>query len=140
MKSNFSELFNKAFEKYRKQGAFCIDDLVDEIMEEIKFFDRPKTKDFIRWIVKARTETEVNVKECYSFQKNWFISLDAASLENLQNIDNDFLSLIASFQESEKKVIERIKEHQKNVGQMRFAPDGTYGETKSIEELIGGSK
>lgn len=137
MKSNFSKLFNELFKKYRKQGAFCIDDLVDEIMLEIKFYDRPTKTDFIRWCIKARTETEVNTRECYSYQKNMFISLDAANLERLKDIDNNFIELIKSCQESEKKIVNKIKEREKNVGQMRLNPDGTIEEEKSITDLIG---
>lgn len=137
MKSNFSKLFNELFEKYREQGAFCVDDLVDEIMEGIEFYDHPKKADFVRWCIKARTETEINTRECYSYQKNWFVSLDAANLKKLKDIDKSFLDLITSCQESEKKIVDKIKEREKDVGQMRINLDGSIEETKSITDLIG---
>ena len=137
MKSNFDKLFKEKVDEYRTPGAFCMDDLVDEIMEEIEFYDHPKKAEFVRWYVKRRAETESNKKECYSFKKNWFVALDAASLKDLRHMDDDFLKLIASCQETEKNIVEKIKEREKYVGQMRINPDGSIEEEKSITDLIG---
>ena len=136
MKSNFNELFENIFETYRKRGAFSVEDMINEIMEDFCFSSNVKRKELERFYVKTRLETMLSVNECYSYKKNNFVALDKASLENLKNIDGNMTKDIASRQ----KTLDRIKERETQVGQIEMQIEGSEivgtEERKSIADIL----
>ena len=128
MKSNFMEVFNDVFPGFKNRGVFCVDDLVDSIMPRLEFQDVSEDeKD--RFIVKTRLEALLSAHDCFSYSKNNFVLLDAANLEKLHNIDDDFAKDI----EGREKTLERIRAKEKEIeGQMEMIP--TDSGSMKIEE------
>ena len=136
MKHNLTKLLNSKITGLKAGGVIDVNDLVNDLVLEIKFFERV-TKQMLLWeYVKARTEIFLNQHDCYSYAKNKFVALDSAGVKQLMTIDGDFVKGIIG----RAKTLKRIREREAANGQITAQFNGCdfvgYSEEKSIEELL----
>lgn len=147
MKNNFNELFKKKIGKFKSRGYFNIKDMARDIYFEFQFNGKTRKRDQLEWLkmqyIVKRLESELSEQDCYSYKKNEFISLDEATLANLQHMEGNFETDIAGRESTLKRIKEKIAECNKHKGQMELQFEGSkivgIDEVKTIEELLPGS-
>lgn len=140
MKNNYSDLFRKYLPKYQQNGCFDIRDFAKDICSEFCFAEESEKIDELEWLkmqyVMNRLEADINDYDCYSFSRHKFISLDEATLKQLQKIDGDFAKAILG----REKTLQRIREREACIGQMEMSMNGSeivgITERKSITDLL----
>ena len=84
MKNNLNELFKMMLPELKASKGISIDEILDEIMPQIRFEDRPSKKQMAREIVRGRLTTMMNAEEIYSYEKGQFVYIENANEEQLK--------------------------------------------------------
>ncbi len=136
MKHNLSKLLNERIHEYKAAVIIDVNEVVDEILPRVRFHEFVSKQMLLREYVKARVEIFLNQRNCYSFRKNKFVSLDSASVDQLAAMDKNFVKGILG----RAKTLKRIREMEAAKGQMKIEFDGNefigYAEEESIEKLL----
>lgn len=85
MKSNVTELFNIRLQEFKSSEGFSIDDVLDEIMPEIRFEGRVTKAKMARQIIRGSLTSLLNANEIYSYEKGRFVSLENANEDQLKH-------------------------------------------------------
>ncbi len=135
-KSNFSELFYNAIDKYRNRIIFNVNDLVEEICRGFEWIEEPSEEEKDRFIIKSRVESLMSQNDCYSYKKNHFIDVTRATSDNLGDICNVEESFKQDIK-ARKNTLKRLKAQEKQIrGQMTLQEDGTLSEFMPIEDRL----
>lgn len=136
MKSNLTELFNERIVDLKANGIININNLIDDIMNNIQFYQKMSRQELEEFYVKSRIESLLNQNNCYSFAKDNFISLDIANLKQLEIMDQNFVDAI----KGRESTLKRIREQEQMKGQMKmdFEDSKCVGisETLSIDDIL----
>ena len=136
MKSNLNELFKSKFPDYKDNGVFNINDLVEDVMSEFSFSDKVSKKELEKYYVKSRIESMVNNMNCFSYDKDNFVNLDHANLNELFSIDEKCMKDIQGHEKTHKKIRNaiRIREKERIDGQMMLNLKAAGDDELFIEE------
>lgn len=85
MKSNLNKIFESMIDDFMMSSGFSIEDVLDEIMPQIKFEERVTKAQMARQIVRGSLTTLLNSKDIYSYEKGKFVSLENANEEQLRH-------------------------------------------------------
>ena len=136
MKHNLAKLLNERIHEYKNAVIIDVNEVVDELLPKVRFYEYASRKALLRGYLKARVEVFLNKQNCYSFRKNRFVSLDNANVDQLAAMDKDFVRGILG----RAKTLKRIREMEAAKGQMRIQFEGNefigYAEEESIEKLL----
>lgn len=83
MKSNFNELFEELLPDLKQSGDIDIEQILDDVMPEVRFYDRVSKSDLARSFIRGRLTTAMNLNQIYSYEKGHFVSLESANEEQL---------------------------------------------------------
>lgn len=85
MKSNLNKIFESMIDDFMMSSGFSIEDVLDEIMPQIKFEERVTKAQMARQIIRGSLTTLLNSKDIYSYEKGKFVSLENANEEQLRH-------------------------------------------------------
>lgn len=86
MKSNINDLFTEMLQDLQQMKIVNINDLLNEIMPQIVFPDRPTKSDMAREIIRGRLTSLLNANEIYSCEegnKGHFVYIRNANEDQL---------------------------------------------------------
>lgn len=140
LKSNINELFNEYMKNNPEHVE--VEDICNFIQDHIKYYCKITKKDFETEWINTRIRTKLNNSDFYAYKVGNFVSLDAATPEQLRNMGESFLSDI----KGRAKTLERLRKRYIALnpieGQLKFCFDDSDSyeikETESFEKIING--
>lgn len=78
MKNNLNEIIDKMLPELESSNGFSIDEVLNDIMPQIKFEEHPTKARMAREIIRGRLTTILNSNGIYSYEKGRFVSIENA--------------------------------------------------------------
>lgn len=121
MRSNLNNLFQNMLSELKAMDEIKMDELLDEIMPEIRFEKRPTRAQMAREIIRGRLTSMLNAKGIYSYEKGMFVYIENANPDQLRYF-------IKKAEKDYKAAKKREDKAEKRIGQltMRLNEKGEY--------------
>lgn len=121
MRSNLNNLFQNMLSELKAMDEIKMDELLDEIMPEIRFEKRQTRAQMAREIIRGRLTSMLNAKGIYSYEKGMFVFIENANPSQLRYF-------IKKAKRDYKAAKRREVKAEKRIGQltMRLNEKGEY--------------